>query len=53
MQVYRDEDLLTGMYSVPLRFDPGLVRQVVEDLKPEQARVLWASKTLEVCSLVR
>lgn len=28
MQVYDDGDLLTGMYGVPLRFDPDLVRQV-------------------------
>ncbi|GAB4818102.1 hypothetical protein N2152v2_005148 [Parachlorella kessleri] len=47
MQVYRDEDLLTGMYGVPLRYDSALIRQVVQDLTPERARVMWASKTLE------
>lgn len=47
MQVYREEDLLTGMYGVPLRFDPDLIRRVVEDLTPEGARVMWASKALE------
>ena len=27
VQVYREEDLLTAMYGVPLRFDPALIRQ--------------------------
>ena len=51
LQVYRDEDLLTGMYGVPLRYDPDLIRQVVQDLTPERARVMWASKTLEVVGI--
>lgn len=41
------------MYGVPLRFDPALVRRVVADLAPERARVLWASKELEVRARVQ
>jgi insulysin len=48
MQIYGDSELLLGAYSVPLEYDEPLIKQVVADLTPENARVLWASKTLEV-----
>ncbi|KAL4858339.1 Insulin-degrading enzyme-like 1 [Chlorella vulgaris] len=47
MQVFGDADLLLGSYSVPLEYDPDLIAQVVADLTPQAARVLWASKALE------
>ncbi|EFN55439.1 hypothetical protein CHLNCDRAFT_35384 [Chlorella variabilis] len=50
MQVYSDADLLLGAYSVPLEYDPDLIRQVVADLTPDKARVLWSSKSLEASS---
>jgi len=46
LQVYRPEDLLLAIYSVPLKFDPELICSVVADLSPENARVMWASKAL-------
>jgi insulysin len=48
MQVHKDEDLLLGMYGVPLLYDPDLIGSVLKDLTPEKARVMWASKALEV-----
>ncbi|PSC73920.1 Zinc-peroxisomal [Micractinium conductrix] len=47
MQVYGDADLLLGAYSVPQEFHPELIQQVLVDLTPAAARVLWVSKTLE------
>lgn len=52
MQLYRPEDLLLAVYSVPLQYDPELIAQVIADLTPENARVMWASKALaEECTV--
>jgi insulysin len=47
MHVYDISTLLLSMYNVPSRFDPDLIRSVAEDLTPERARVMWASKSLK------
>jgi len=47
MHVYDINTLLLSMYNVPSRFDPGLIRSVVDDLTPKKARVMWASKSLK------
>lgn len=47
MHVYNINTLLLSMYNVPSRFDPGLIRSVVDDLTPNKARVMWTSKSLE------
>ena len=46
MQVYDSSTLLLSMYNVPLKYNPDLIRQVVDDLTPERARVMWVSKEL-------
>jgi len=52
MQVYSLEDLLEAMYNVPLEYDASLILDALEDLTPEIARVLCASKSLEAeCSV--
>jgi insulysin len=47
MHVYDINTLLLSMYNVPNKFDPELVRSVLDDLTPERARVMWASKSLK------
>ncbi|KAG7668348.1 hypothetical protein Ndes2526B_g00937 [Nannochloris sp. 'desiccata'] len=46
MHVYDINTLLLSMYNVPSRFDPDLIRSVVDDLTPKKARVMWTSKSL-------
>jgi insulysin len=53
MQLYKLDDLLKAMYHVPFEYDPDLALQVIDDLTPENARIIIASKTVENdCSLV-
>lgn len=46
MQIYALQDLLEATYNVPLEYKPELITQVLADLTPTNARVLWSSKTL-------
>ena len=53
MQLYNLDDLLKAMYHVPFEYDPDLALKVLDDLTPENARIIIASKTVESdCSLV-
>lgn len=47
MQIYELKDLLKSIYHVPLEYAPELVLAVLDDLTPENARIMVASKSVE------
>ncbi|KAI8104302.1 hypothetical protein M9434_002862 [Picochlorum sp. BPE23] len=47
MQIYELKDLLKSIYHVPLEYAPELVLAVLDDLTPEHARIMVASKSVE------
>ncbi|KAK9803974.1 hypothetical protein WJX72_009535 [[Myrmecia] bisecta] len=47
MHTYPPQDLLLALHNVPFEFDPAAIRAVLAELTPQQARVMWASKTFQ------
>lgn len=52
MHKYKLEDLVQAMFHVPFEYDASLVIDVLDDMKPQNARIMLASKTVEsTCDL--
>ena len=47
MQVYNDQDLLESLHNISLEFKPDLILSVLNEMIPERARIMWASRLLE------
>eukprot|EP00252_Welwitschia_mirabilis_P027613 TRINITY_DN9512_c0_g2_i7.p1 TRINITY_DN9512_c0_g2~~TRINITY_DN9512_c0_g2_i7.p1 ORF type:complete len:1006 (+),score=221.01 TRINITY_DN9512_c0_g2_i7:195-3212(+) len=45
-RVYPPQDWLVGS-SIPSTFNPGLIKEILEQLIPERARIFWMSKKFE------
>ncbi|KAL6746748.1 insulinase-like metalloprotease [Haematococcus lacustris] len=46
MQHYPDKELLLALYHVPQDYDPALIQELLQEMTPEKARMMWSSKTL-------
>lgn len=53
MHLYPSVDLLQATYHVPTEFDSHAVALVLQQLRPEHVRVLWASKSVAAAATER